>query len=292
MNSISHVYDLPTTSSMDCAIRGRITLPGVVMELHDYRFDGPQGGVFSSTRSFLDLALSPRPGTPRGGYAEVDHGATKALGPVIFVPAGARLHTLWGEGRQTSVCCGFDGSGLPAEEIGIGEEMLRATLDIRCRALDQALRRIAEEIARPGFCSDMLAHAVWIQATIELHRYLHQTTGGDASAATRLSPAQLARIENRVEQPGKLPQVAELAAECGLSTRHFFRLFRATTGQTLTTYVAERKIAMARRLLAPGGPAIKVVAWECGFDSAAAFSAAFRKASGLTPRQFRQAMLL
>ncbi|WP_404477286.1 helix-turn-helix domain-containing protein [Novosphingobium sp. BL-52-GroH] len=291
MTSFSHVYDLPTTSGMDCAIRGRIALPGVVMELHEYRFEGPQGGVFSSPRSFLDLALSPRPGEPRGGYDEVDRGAVQALGPVIFVPAGARLHTHWGAGRQTSICCGFDGSGLASEEMGICTEVLRATLDIRSRPIVQALRRIAEEIARPGFCSEILAHAVWTQTAVELHRYLQLATRSHASGALRLSPAQLARIQDRVEQPGKPPKVCELAADCGLSARHFFRLFRATTGQTLTAYVADRKIALARRLLEPGGAAIKMVAWQCGFDSAAAFSAAFRKATGLTPRQFRQAMM-
>jgi AraC family transcriptional regulator len=105
-----------------------------------------------------------------------------------------------------------------------------------------------------------------------------------------LSRAQLKRIDECVQQPGKPPAVAALAAECGLSTRHFFRLFKAATGRTLTAYVTDRKIERARQLLRPGGPPIKVIAWECGFQSAAAFSAAFRKAEGLTPRQFREAL--
>ena len=99
------------------------------------------------------------------------------------------------------------------------------------------------------------------------------------------------RIEDRVEQPGKPPSVAELAAECGLSTRHFFRQFKIATGQTLTRYVADRKISRAKQLLRQASPAIKVIAWDCGFDSPAAFSAAFRKATGLTPRQFREGVM-
>lgn len=291
MSTVSNVYDLPVMPGMDCAIAGRMALPGVAIELHHYRFNGPQTAVFSSPRSFLDLALSPRPGSPRGGYVGLHRGDTRALGPVIFIPAGERLQTLWGEGEQTSICCAFDGSGLPARDIGLSAELLEASLDVRSQPVVQALRRIADEIVEPGFCSELLAQAVWTQAAIELHRYLHLATVNEEDAAPGLSRSQLDRIIERIEQSGKPPKVAELAAECGLSTRHFFRLFRASTGQTLTHYVTERKIALARRLLRPGGPAIKVVAWECGFDSAAAFSAAFRKASGLTPRQFRQAMM-
>lgn len=294
MNAVSHVYDVPATPTMDCTVRGRIALPGVVMELHHYRFHGPQGGTFSSPRSFLDLALSPRPGSPRGGYAEIDSGAAQALGQMIFIPAGASLHTHWGEGEQTSICCGFDGSGLEAEEIGASEATLQASLDIRSQPVGLALRRIAEEIARPGFCSEMLAQAVWMQATIELHRYLRDSTDR-VPFARGLSRAQIDRINDRIEQPGKPPSVAALASDCGLSTRHFFRQFKIATGQTLTAYVTDRKIGQARRLLDPAGsvvtmPAIKMIAWECGFESAAAFSAAFRKAMGVTPKQYREMM--
>jgi AraC family transcriptional regulator len=39
------------------------------------------------------------------------------------------------------------------------------------------------------------------------------------------------------------------------------------------------------------GALIKIIAGNCGFQSVAAFSAAFRKAIGLSPRGFRQEML-
>ncbi|MDI1295613.1 MAG: hypothetical protein PSY12_06960, partial [bacterium] len=117
MDLVSQVYDLPVTPAMDCMVQGRIALPGVVMELHHYRFRGAQGGVFSSPRSFLDLALSPRPGQPCGGY----DGPTSALGDIIFIPAGNPLHTAWGEGEQTSICCGFDSASLDGDELVFGE---------------------------------------------------------------------------------------------------------------------------------------------------------------------------
>lgn len=129
-----------------------------------------------------------------------------------------------------------------------------------------------------------------MQVSIDLQRYL-RLSAEDAGGRNGLSRAQIRRITDRIEQPGKPPSVADLAMECGLSTRHFFRQFRAATGQTLTHYVTDRKIDRARQLLRQGPVAIKIVAWECGFDSAAAFSAAFRKATGVTPGQFRESMM-
>jgi AraC family transcriptional regulator len=291
MNAVSQVYELPVTSSMQCTIGGRIALPGVVMELHHYRFLGEQGGVFSSQRSFLDLALSPRPGRPRGGYDGIAGNGASAVGELLFVPAGSALHTSWGEGEQTSICCAFDGPGFDHDQLDLSLDALQAALDIRSLAVRDALRRIADEIARPGFCSEMLVQAIWIQAAIELQRYLRIPEGGGEERGGGLSRAQLQLIADRIEQPGKSPSVAALAAECGLSTRHFFRQFKAATGQTLTSYVTDRRIDRARSRLRQAGCAIKVVAWECGFDNAAAFSAAFRKATGLTPRQYREAAI-
>lgn len=291
MNAVSQVYDLPVTPTIDCTVQGRIALPGVVMELHHYRFRGQQGGVFSSPRSFLDLALSPRPGRPCGGYGGIEQGKACALGDILFVPARSELHTEWGEGEQTSICCGFDGMGFDHDGPDISDDALRASLDVRSPTVREALRRIATEIAQPGFCSEMLTQAIWLQAAIELQRYLRGSTSDGEMAVGGMSRTQLQRIADRVEQPGKPPSVAELAAECGLSTRHFFRQFKVATGQTLTRYVADRKIDRAKQLLRQARPAIKIIAWDCGFDSAAAFSAAFRKATGVTPRQFREGVL-
>lgn len=281
MSGLSHVYEVPQSAGMQCRVTGRMELPNAVVEIHQYRFDGPQGATFRSQKSFLDLALSPRPGTPRGVYA----GALvprRPLGDILFIPAGQDLTTEWGAGEQRSICCGFD------DLIEAGS--LDATLDVRSPYVREALLRLAREIESPGFCSDMLAQAIWTEMVIELSRYLRRA-GASASGAYGLAPAQLRQIEELVQQPGKLPSVAELADLCDLSTRHFFRMFRASTGTTLAEYASTRRIDRAKQLLSAPKPPIKEIAWRCGFDTAAAFSAAFRKTVGITPKQFRQTAL-
>jgi len=289
MSAISHVYDVPDGGALECRVTGRMALPRATVEIHHYRFEGPQGATFRSTRSFLDLALSPRPGMPRGTYAGVS-GQRRPLGDILFIPAGQDLVTEWGAGEQRSICCGFD--DLVEDDVSAFEAgALEATLDVRSPYVREALLRLAREIESPGFCSDMLAQAIWTEMVIELSRYLRGSAAVADAVHRGLTAAQLRRIEELVQRPGKLPTVAELAALCDLSTRHFFRMFRASTGMTLACYASSRRIERAKLLLSAPKPPIKEIAWRCGFDTAAAFSAAFRKAVGVTPKQFRQTML-
>ena len=81
--------------------------------------------------------------------------------------------------------------------------------------------------------------------------------------------------------------IPELAAECGMSPRHLIRTFKNTLGITLSEYIAGARIERAKNLLKQRDSLIKVIAFRCGFQSAAAFSAAFRHATGMTPKEFR-----
>ena len=290
MSGKSDVYDLPDTTAMQCRVGGRLALPGAVVEIHHYRFRGPQGGVFRSTKGFLDLALSPRPGVPTGSYTSLPGCRPRPLGDMIFIPAGHDLATQWGEGEQMSVCCGFHGGASAGDGLA-DVDMLEASLDVRSPYVREALVRLAREIESPGFCSEMLAQAIWTETVIELSRYLRRPRGVAGQPHGRLTATQLRRIEELIEQPGKLPTIAELARLCDLSTRHFFRMFRAATGMTLAAYAAERRVDRAKQLLAGARPAIKEIAWRCGFETPAAFSAAFRKSVGVTPKQFRETLL-
>lgn len=290
---ISAVYDVPESSGMDCRVAGRMILPRATVEVHHYRFTGPQGGVFRSGRGFLDLALSRRPGTPEGRYTALPGNGPLPMGDIICIPAGQDLETRWGEGEQMSICCGFDSLFGGDDDLIANGHALEASLDVRSPHIRDALARLAREIASPDFGSALLAEALLTQVGVELYRYFMRSGaagGGGGEGPSRLSAAQMRRIDDAIEQPGRLPGVADLARLCDVSTRHFFRLFRVSTGQTLAAYAAERRIARAKALLVQAGPPIKEIAWRCGFETPAAFSAAFRKAAGMTPKAFRQAV--
>src|SRR5690606_39070084 len=115
--------------------------------------------------------------------------------------------------------------------------------------------------------------------------------------ARRLQPAfsgklatwQLRRITDYVEgQVEATPTVDQLARLCHLSPRHLGRAFKDSTGQTLGDYVKGVRLIKAQRLLRDTDLSQKEIAHRLGFSSPSSFSVAFGKATGFTPRQFRQ----
>jgi AraC family transcriptional regulator len=74
---------------------------------------------------------------------------------------------------------------------------------------------------------------------------------------------------------------------CNLSVRHLTRGFRISRGRSIGSFLAENCVENAKRLLASGAQ-IKEVAYSLGFSAPSNFAAAFRRATGESPRQYRQ----
>ncbi|MGI4746871.1 MAG: helix-turn-helix transcriptional regulator [Janthinobacterium lividum] len=289
--SVETVLDraaLPET--FECVVKAEMELPAARIEIHDYRFHQPQQALFRSSGSFLDLALSHRPGHALGRYLDLPGHVARPMGDVIFIPDGQRLSSRWGAGIQSSICCRFEPelvSKVVEDRRWTGTE-LDASLDIRSSVVRDVLVRLAREVEAPGFCAALLAESLCTQLLIELGRYFQGAGETVDTGAARLSVGQMRHIEERLEAPGKAPSIAMLAAESGLSTRHFFRMFKLTTGTTVSEFAIARRIARAKALLADRAPRVKEVAYRCGFETPAAFSAAFRRVTGVTPRQYRR----
>jgi AraC-like DNA-binding protein len=79
------------------------------------------------------------------------------------------------------------------------------------------------------------------------------------------------------------------AGEVGLSPFHFLRLFSKVVGVTPHQYLVRSRLRRAARLLAEGDVPITEIALEVGFGDLSNFIRTFRRAAGLSPRQFRKA---
>ena len=77
----------------------------------------------------------------------------------------------------------------------------------------------------------------------------------------------------------------ELAAICYLSPSQMRRLFASELGLSPSEYRTEVRIRMARRLLSGSYESIATVAAAVGYDSPFAFSKAFKKLTGMSPRE-------
>jgi AraC family transcriptional regulator len=94
-----------------------------------------------------------------------------------------------------------------------------------------------------------------------------------------------AYIEDHVADPISLADLAELV---GLSTYHFCRAFKQSFGIPPLRYHASRRIDRAKALLAKPAPSVTKIGLTVGFSETSSFTAAFRKATGLTPTAYHR----
>jgi len=79
-----------------------------------------------------------------------------------------------------------------------------------------------------------------------------------------------------------------VAAECGLSVRHFARAFRQSTGVPPRRWLQQQRIERARGLLRDRALSLTEIAHACGFADHSRFSRAFSATMGMTPGAWRR----
>ena len=96
-----------------------------------------------------------------------------------------------------------------------------------------------------------------------------------------------AYIEDHLADPISLADLAELV---GLSTYHFCRAFKQSFGIPPHRYHTSRRIDRAKALLAKPAPSVTKIGLTVGFSETSSFTAAFRKATGLTPTAYHRGL--
>lgn len=107
-----------------------------------------------------------------------------------------------------------------------------------------------------------------------------------------LTPMKIEKVDSyihdNIERNLCLQELAEL---CGLSTHYFARSFKSATGKTPYQYILDRRIALARRLLANTQQSIASIAYDVGFSSQSHMTDLFRKILGTTPGRYRTGLV-
>ncbi len=86
--------------------------------------------------------------------------------------------------------------------------------------------------------------------------------------------------------PGRRHTLAELAGDMAISPFHLTRVFREITGMPMHQYLLRLRLATSLERLDAGDTNLSALALALGFSSHSHFSAAFRKAFGITPTEF------
>jgi AraC family transcriptional regulator len=104
-----------------------------------------------------------------------------------------------------------------------------------------------------------------------------------------LATWQMRAVTGYVEEHvGEQISLAKLARLARLSQHHFCRAFKKSFGIPPHQYHVQRRIERAKVLLADRANSVTDIALILGYSQASAFSVAFRKTAGRTPREFRR----
>jgi AraC family transcriptional regulator len=238
----------------------------------------------------LELSLLPRSGEPQGCFP--DHWGPnrfEPMGDLFIVPAAQMFHARSRCRQQNSVICRLEVAAVDEwfdGKLNWTDRRLRSGLDITSSRVRGLLTAIADELRRPGFASTSMIELMTAQAAIELSRHL---IGTEASKpAGGLAQWRLHLIDERIaDDRSAPPSLSELAQLCGVSVRHLTRAFRASRGRSIGHFLEEHRIEQSKQLLAAGS-SVKAVAYTMGFTAPSNFAAAFRRATGESPRQYQE----
>ena len=114
------------------------------------------------------------------------------------------------------------------------------------------------------------------------HRLVQVYRGG-------LGSARLRRIRELVH--AKMEEdlsLDEMAQSVGLSTAHFARMFRKSTGETPHKFVLRQRLERAKAMLRAPDARVLDVAVACGFKTQQHFAQVFRDVWGVSPTEYRQ----
>jgi AraC family transcriptional regulator len=182
-----------------------------------------------------------------------------------------------------------DAALLASSDGAYGEVELRASrkfADPRLSAMVAAVH--AEMVA--GFPSGRLfldsveqAMAVTlVNGHAVRHRPVQIYRGGLGSARLRrIKELVRAKMEDDLS-------LEDMAQSVGLSTAHFARMFRKSTGETPHQFVLRQRLERAKSMLRTPDARVLDVAVACGFKTQQHFAQVFRDLWGVSPTDYRQ----
>lgn len=82
----------------------------------------------------------------------------------------------------------------------------------------------------------------------------------------------------------------DIAAFTGYTQRYIDTVFKHSTGYTIIHYLAKIRVESSRKALLSSNRSITEIALDCGFDSSSYFCKVFKKATGLSPSEYRESL--
>jgi len=247
-----------------------------------YEFILPQRGVFNGyTDSVWTVAwtltpLKVRCGGPRSEYNYVPQH------PYICVP-GHHYHGEW-EGAAQSIVLHVSMETMKDRVLHVGKDGFVQPNEAAVAPLEHLMRILHADVRSGSPAGPTIGETVVCQI---LHHLFPDSDRNHSLEHRDGSTKKVAKACEFIEAHlSERLSLADLAAACGLSMRHFCRAFRAATRLSPHDYIVRRRVETARRLIGDGRSSLSEIAYMVGFSSHAHMSATFQKLLGVPPSHF------
>ena len=141
------------------------------------------------------------------------------------------------------------------------------------------------------------AQALFVEyMALAFHAHAATAYGGvteGRSSHGGLAPWQLKRACDAMGAAlGENHSIGRLAGECGLSSSHFARAFKETTGLAPHQWLTCRRVERARELLSQSTMELTEIALACGFVDQSHFCRVFARMEKQSPGRWRRQLAL
>lgn len=153
--------------------------------------------------------------------------------------------------------------------------------------LDQLVEERAGELPGTQLVSAQLAQLLFIQI---LRAHLKTSAPMPAGWLRALGDSRIAPALRLMHgDPARSWRLDELANACAMSRTTFAFHFRTIAGSAPLTYLTEWRMRLAERALREESTPVATVAQSLGYASESAFSHAFKRVTGNSPKTYRNA---
>lgn len=251
------------------------------------------GGLLGETP--VELAAGDVILFPHGDAHLLSSGADIRRGPAIDadgrLPIGETVTLGDGGSGRSTILSGFLGWDLrPGNPLFVGLPRLMHARGMATTWLGHMTRQTMEEsrLGRPG--ADGVLSRLGELLFIEMvRRYLEEIPAADTGWYAGLKDPMVGRALALLHaHPGHPWTLADLARKVSSSRSRLADRFTALIGQPPMHYLTQWRMQVAANLLLESGAKVATVGSEVAYDSEAAFSRAFKRATGETPGAWRE----
>ena len=148
------------------------------------------------------------------------------------------------------------------------------------------------ELETEGLSGRLYAESLGNVLAVHLLRYYAVPSTRPVTFTGGLSAAKLRQVTEFIgDNYGRDIKLAELAQVAGMSSFHFAREFKRTTGTTPHQYLIKFRIERAKALLAKRELPLIEVSLRSGFSHQSHFTRLFRRVTGTTPNSYRSQLI-